>query len=114
MEERRNLFFLTSNHRISHLQSSPAHRLVLHHWLGKRWGGINFFPCYQEDVSKAVKFCGLKKKRGKELKLRVQHNALKKKKKTSNQPLRSLRACKTHSAYTEWKFSGKPATKSLI
>lgn len=35
-------------------------------------------------------------------------------KNTSNQPLRSLRAYKTHSAYTEWKFSGKPATKSLI
>ena len=27
-------------------------------------------------------------------------------KNTSNQALRSLRACKTHSAYTEWKFSG--------
>jgi len=50
-------------------------------------------------------------------KLWIQHRALKKKKKKkkkSNQALRSLRACKTHSAYTEWKFSDKLATKSLI
>lgn len=60
MEEGRNLFFLTSSHRVSHLQSSRAHRLVLHHWPRKGWGvgGTDFFPCHPDDVSKAVKFCG--------------------------------------------------------
>lgn len=72
-----------------------------------------FSPVIRMMFIKQLSFV-VKKERGKEPKLWVQHNALKKKKKTSNQPLRSLRACKTHSAYTEWKFSGKPATKSLI
>lgn len=107
-------FVLTINHRVSHLQSSRTHRLVLHHWPRKGWGwrGRFFSLVIRTAFLKQLSFV-LKKKEGKSQ--NSGYNTMPwKKKNTSNQPLRSLRACKTHSAYTEWKFSGKPATKSLI
>lgn len=79
MEEGKFLFFLTSNHRVSHLQSSRALRLVLHHWPKKGWGvgGHIFFLVIRMMFLKQLSFV-VKKEREKELKLWVQHNAWKK------------------------------------